>query len=357
MLPTPQFVSRAVAAQVPFGQPLLVAVSGGADSMALLHLLQRAARWPLLVAHVHHGLRAAATADAQFVAEYCAQHGLPCYVHHADAPAHSAATGASAELAARQLRHAALQGLRLQHGAAAVVLAHHADDQAETVLLRLLRGTGLHGLAAMQPWDAQARLLRPLLGYSRADLQRYIRECGVPHVHDETNDSTDADRNYLRHAVLPLLHARWPGFGSGLTRLSAQAGDAQAYVAAAAAAWWQGQPGHALLAGVGNDAYNDADRSQNMFKNINSEQKPLPNPTTASEQPLCTRAALLAAHPAVATEALAQLHTALAGSRQGLSASAIDAIVAAAASGRGGQQLPFAGRTLSFLGSQLVLLR
>ncbi len=207
------------------GAAVLIGVSGGPDSLCLLHVLAALAQEldaRLHVAHLHHGLRGAdADADAAFVAEIAAAWGLPCTVEHADIAALAARAGASLEEAAREARYTFLRRLAAQLGAQAVAVGHNADDQAETVLMHFLRGSGLAGLRGMQPAsefpiaDSQLPivnlpLIRPLLFTPRADILAYCAEHGLQPRFDRSNEDTTFFRNRLRHELLPLLEGYNP---------------------------------------------------------------------------------------------------------------------------------------------------
>ena len=219
------------------GDTILIGVSGGPDSLCLLHVLHALATEldvRLHVAHLHHGLRGAdADADAAFVAEIAAAWGLPCTVEQADVPALAAETGASLEEAAREARYAFLGRLAIQLGAQAVAVGHNADDQAETVLMHFLRGSGLAGLRGMQSIGAlpvvgvsgavcqvssakcqvsgvRQNLIRPLLFTARADILAYCAEQGLTPRTDRSNEDTTFYRNRLRHELLPLLEGYNP---------------------------------------------------------------------------------------------------------------------------------------------------
>jgi tRNA(Ile)-lysidine synthase len=205
-----------------------VAVSGGLDSRVLLEAmgaLRAVLDAPLRAAHVDHGLHPDSGTWAAFCAEACAGLGVPLHTLRMDA---HAPPGASPEAYARTLRYQALQGVV---GAGDVLLTgHHLDDQAETVLLQLLRSAGPHGLAAMPrctPWEG-AWLCRPLLDFSRRALREFAVARGLRWIEDPSNDSTRFERNILRHQVIPILGRRWPA----ISRTLAQAADRQADAAA-----------------------------------------------------------------------------------------------------------------------------
>ncbi|MBD9503542.1 tRNA lysidine(34) synthetase TilS [Pseudomonas sp. BGr12] len=186
-----------------------VALSGGLDSTVLLHLLaQLAAREalpPISAIHVHHGLQAVADAWPEHCQRFCDSLGVPMQVARVQVD-----DGASQERAAREARYAAFAAA-LGEGEC-LLTGQHRDDQAETVLFRLLRGAGVRGLSAMavsRPFGV-GMLLRPLLGFSRAELERYAHCHGLIWVEDPSNASDDYDRNYLRNRVLPGIVQRWP---------------------------------------------------------------------------------------------------------------------------------------------------
>ena len=236
--PTPRLPDAALLGPRPFGDPALarvlrsaplcVAVSGGADSVALLYTLVRLRAWlgakppyGLSAAHFHHGIRGAeADADAAFVAELCDSLGVPLRVGRGDVPAEAARTGESPEMAARRLRRAFL---RDSSGGAAVATGHTLDDQAELFFLRLKRGASARGLSGMRPFEpasgsAPARV-RPLLRVRHAALADWLRAEGLAWREDATNAADDADRNRIRHRVVPaVLDAFGPAFLSTLAR-------------------------------------------------------------------------------------------------------------------------------------------
>lgn len=220
------------------GDRVCVAVSGGADSMALLTaLLALRERLGITVcaAHFHHGLRGQeADRDAEFVSDWCRAHDVPCAVGRGDTQKRAAETGESLEEAARALRYAFFETL----DADKIATAHTADDNAETVLLHLLRGTGLRGLAGIPA--RRGRFVRPLLALTREDVEIYLRSHGVPHVEDSSNAADDCVRNRLRHRVLPLLRAENPAFAQSVLREGRILRQEDDYLSALAAAAEEG---------------------------------------------------------------------------------------------------------------------
>jgi tRNA(Ile)-lysidine synthase len=213
---------------------VLVAVSGGADSVALtraLGALKTTGRGRLTIAHFNHGLRADAGQDAEFVAELAGRLELPIELGQADTGATARADGDGIEAAARSDRYRFLQSTAERIGARYVVTAHTADDQAETILHRIIRGTGIAGLAGMwrvRPLGDAVTLMRPMLAVSRADVLAYLSYLGQTHREDPSNASHAHTRNRIRHSLLPLLKAHYNSeVMSALLRLGAAAGDAQ----------------------------------------------------------------------------------------------------------------------------------
>lgn len=191
------------------GDRVLVAVSGGPDSVALLHVLTRMCTdWQLTlhVTHVDHGLRADARGDAAFVKQMGTAWGVPVSVAHVDVRGERRG-GESTQQAARRLRLAALRQTAADVEANRIALGHHRDDQAETVLLRLLRGSGMTGLGGMRP--KRGPFIRPLLDSSRADIERYCAAHQLDVVHDASNESELYARNRVRRRLLPLLQSEY----------------------------------------------------------------------------------------------------------------------------------------------------
>ena len=218
---------------------ILVAFSGGADSVALLHMVWSFTHKnegdfkhytiPVLALHVHHSIRGEeADRDADFCQNFCASHGIPFTLLKIDAPALAKREHLTLEEAARKARYGAICDYLLSHPEYTHVLtAHHNDDQAETLLFRLLRGTGtkgLSGIAKQRPLalanGMQAVLLRPLLELSKKELLAYCKKNALSYVFDSTNDENDAARNRIRNAVIPQLSEINPAFTDALVRFS-----------------------------------------------------------------------------------------------------------------------------------------
>jgi tRNA(Ile)-lysidine synthase len=200
---------------IPPGSSILVGLSGGMDSVVLLHILHRLAprfSWRLSALHVHHGISPNADAWADFCAGLCSGLDIPLHIEHVDiAPLREHGI----EAAARKLRHAAFA----RQSCDFVALAHHADDQAETLLLQLLRGSGVRGVAAMPlSGGTHPMTVRPLLDLPRAVLLEYAHEHGLQWVEDESNADDSYPRNFLRHRALPLLEERFPSYRNTLAR-------------------------------------------------------------------------------------------------------------------------------------------
>ncbi len=293
----------------PAGSTVIVAVSGGPDSLTLLHVLGQLAPghgWRLVVAHLDHQLRPDSADDAAFVAATAAAWGWPCAVARADVAAQALARREGLEAAARAARYDWFAALAQQHGAAAVALGHTADDQAETVLLRLLRGAGPTGLAAMRPRlvrDDGLVVARPLLAVRRSAVAAYCADHGLAPRLDPSNLAPQFVRNRVRAELLPLLVTYNPAAVAALGRTAQRCAEEDDCLTALLDAAWPGlaevSPGRVTLG----------------------------------------RAALAALHPALQRRALRRA-VALLGDLTELGADHLDRMLALVAAGRGRLQLP-----------------
>jgi tRNA(Ile)-lysidine synthase len=217
----PARVARSIREQRLFasGDTIIVALSGGADSTALLDLLSRLPGLSprLVAAHLNHCLRGLESdRDEEFVRSLAEQHRIPLECRRVDVKEHSRRERLNLEDAGRRARIGFLSELRDSWQATAVALAHHADDQAETVLMRLLRGAGPGGLAGM-PYRNGRKFIRPLLGITRAELAAYLAERGLAWREDASNQDTAFLRNRIRHELMPLLEQYNPAIRERLT--------------------------------------------------------------------------------------------------------------------------------------------
>jgi tRNA(Ile)-lysidine synthase len=234
------------------GEAILVAVSGGLDSMALLHLLARLAPthgWRLAVAHFNHQLRGRSSdADERLVERTARQLGLPFAAGRADVRKFAGAHKLSMEMAARNLRHAFLARTARKRGTRTIALAHHADDQVELFLLRLLRGAGGTGLGGMKwrgpsPENREISLVRPLLGETKAALSEWVAREKIAYREDASNARLDMQRNRIRHELLPLLARHYQSATARVLLRQMEILGAEAEFVTAAAEKWLGRRG------------------------------------------------------------------------------------------------------------------
>ena len=212
---------------IPPDRSILLGLSGGLDSVVLLHLLVNLAprqNWRISALHIHHGISPNASSWAEFCLQLCENLNVPCQVERVElAPLRELGI----EAAARQLRHAALNRQAVDF----IALAHHQNDQAETLLLQLLRGAGVRGAAAMPTLKLRANLpclIRPLLAESRTEILLYARENHLHWIEDESNADDNYPRNFLRHRVLPVLAERFPAYCHTLARSAQHFAEASA---------------------------------------------------------------------------------------------------------------------------------
>ncbi|SNC75406.1 tRNA(Ile)-lysidine synthase [Marinobacter sp. es.048] len=232
--------------ELPDHTRLWVALSGGLDSTLLLHLAVhchgRTDR--VRAVHINHQLQPNASDTESFCRDLCDRLGVPLVVERVTVtPGGNATGGGGIEEAARKARYSAFEAL-MQRGDL-LLMAHHGDDQAETVLFRMLRGSGVAGLAGMPAIRAlgAAELARPLLGFERAELERWARVAGLSWMDDPSNNDQRFDRNFLRHTVLPPLRERWPGLNRRLRHTAESCAESEALNRKLAALQWQGVGG------------------------------------------------------------------------------------------------------------------
>ena len=202
---------------------MTVALSGGVDSVVLLHLLhslQKKHCFTLNATHVHHGLSKHADKWVRFCEKLCRDLSVPLDVHYVKLP-QKKSLGIEGE--ARRLRYEKL----LQSKSDLIVLAHHEDDQAETFLLQLIRGAGVKGLSSMAHFDDARNLWRPLLNTSRSDIESYAKQHKLKWIEDESNQNIDFDRNFIRSKVLPILKNRFNHIIKVISRSSSHLAEAQ----------------------------------------------------------------------------------------------------------------------------------
>lgn len=278
----------------------LVALSGGVDSIVLLHAaVACVGAHRCIAAHINHGLSADAEAWQLACAAYADRLGVS-FVSRRVQIASAPDDGIEAE--ARVARYDALASFYRQYDAAALLLAQHADDQAETVLLQLLRGSGLPGLAAMgaQAEDGYGMLrMRPLLACTRAEIEAYARGHGLRWVEDGSNSDTRFARNALRHDVMPALARHFPGYREALARTARHAAQAQSLLDQLARADLRAaciDPNHAATCGAGVDIAGDADAHAHASPSADTQAAPrMPMPGMTDAAACCqaiSRAAL-----------------------------------------------------------------
>jgi tRNA(Ile)-lysidine synthase len=201
---------------------VLAAVSGGADSTAMLHMLLEAG-CGVTAAHYNHGLRESAGGDESFVRAMCLRLNIPFVSERGNV-----AKGSGVEARARELRYSFFERVRAERGIGCIATGHTADDNAETVLLNLTRGAGLQGLCGIPP--SRSNIVRPILHLSRAEILDYLDKRGIAHREDESNGDTVYRRNHIRHAVIPALKEINPSLTCAVTRLTSSLREDEDYL-------------------------------------------------------------------------------------------------------------------------------
>lgn len=208
----------------PKGSPLLLACSGGSDSVAALDILTKLG-YPVAVAHVNYKLRAAeSNADEAFVRELASEYHVVCHVTSFNTEAEADRLGTGIQETARKLRYDWMETLRKEHGYHFVVTAHQKEDNAETLLLNLIKRPGIKGIRGIIP--KRGKIVRPLLALEKATLKEYLKEGGLSYREDSTNVSLKYDRNKVRHELLPLLKQLNPKVIDALDMMSSHGRDA-----------------------------------------------------------------------------------------------------------------------------------
>lgn len=197
---------------VNYGDKLIVALSGGKDSMCLIHCLtsvKNTLNLSIAAVNVDHNIRGEESrSDSSFVKNYCEKQGIPLYFKSVDAVKYSKENGMSLENAARVLRYKVFDEALLKYKGYKIATAHHKNDQFESVLFNIFRGTGIKGLKGIE--DVNTKLVRPLLNCSRKDIDEYASENNIPYVVDSTNFDTDYSRNYIRNEIIPIILNKFP---------------------------------------------------------------------------------------------------------------------------------------------------
>lgn len=214
------------------GEIIGVGVSGGTDSMALLHYLHSISDeldFEICAVHIDHNIRENSSDDATFVMNYCKENGIRAYKFRVDVPKLAAERGVSLEVAARDARFGVFDALVKKGAVDKIAIAHHMSDQAETILLNLFRGTGIAGTRGMD-LIRDGIYIRPMLFTEKKEILDYINYNSIPYVEDYTNADTTYSRNYIRNEILPVVCKRWPGAIEKIVSFSKACYDDDEYI-------------------------------------------------------------------------------------------------------------------------------
>lgn len=209
------------------GKKIGVALSGGVDSMVMLNLLKKAGA-DLVAINVEHGIRGAVSKrDSKFVRNYCKRHEIECLAYNVDSLGYAAENNVSVELAARTLRYEIFDELLKEKKVDCIALAHHLNDQVETVLMRIFRGTGIKGLRGIVDREGY---IHPMLDFTKSEIRDYAALNRIPYKEDATNFDSEYTRNYIRHEIIPHVKSRFPGFEIAVKKLAKASEELEDYM-------------------------------------------------------------------------------------------------------------------------------
>ncbi|MBQ9114818.1 MAG: tRNA lysidine(34) synthetase TilS [Clostridia bacterium] len=209
------------------GLKIGVAVSGGVDSMVMLNLLRDSGA-QIIAINIEHGIRGAVSKrDSKFVRNYCKRHEIECLAYNVDSPGYAVEQNMSVELAARTLRYQIFDGLLNDKVVDCIALAHHLNDQVETVLMRIFRGTGIKGLRGIVDREGY---IHPMLNFTKQEIRDYAASHRIPYKEDATNFDSEYTRNYIRHEIIPHIKLRFPGFEGAVEKLAKSAEEIEDYM-------------------------------------------------------------------------------------------------------------------------------
>ena len=214
------------------GDRIAVACSGGKDSMALLHYLwskRNELGIEVVAVNIDHSIREASASDSKFVDNFCKQHHIKLYSHKVDAVKYSNDHKLTLEQGARDCRYKVFGNLVTKGLVDKVALAHHMQDQAETILLNLFRGTGIAGASGMD-YMRDDMYIRPMLNISPVEIMAYLSSNDIPYVEDETNQDDEYNRNYIRNKIMPLIRFRWPQADRALSNFAKNCRQDENYI-------------------------------------------------------------------------------------------------------------------------------
>lgn len=204
-----------------------VAVSGGVDSMVMLNLLKDAGA-NIVVINIEHGIRGAVSKrDSKFVRNYCKRHEIECLAYNVNSPEYAVEKSISVELAARTLRYGIFDSLLEDGTVDCIALAHHLNDQVETVLMRIFRGTGIKGARGIVD---RKGYVHPMLGFTKAEIREYATMHRIPYKEDATNFDSEYTRNYIRHEIIPHVKTRFPGFEHAVVKFAKSCEELEDYM-------------------------------------------------------------------------------------------------------------------------------